>query len=255
MFTIGAFDEDRASAVDTLEELDAEDDDHIKVADGDIYVPELNKLVGVYALHGHHEVGKPLTCRITSPSLRAVWPLDIARCSGAAGVMDDSSIAMFPEDPIPLVAGEAISALMTNEAVVNSRGIVGLFFADGALRPVHGEIRTLAFTSTLTGTAHTWTSGPLEAAQNLPVGRYQLVGARVIEHECPGIFRFILTGYSWRPGGIITYRERMSDYDWFRRGKLGVWGEFREFQLPRLEVLSPPAVLNPVVYLDLIKVA
>lgn len=254
-FTVGAFDEDRASAVTTLATLDYVDDDHIHGVSDDLFVPELNQLIGVYVFHGYQTEGNPTGCRIVSPNLRANWPLDIPKMHRPSENPSDFHVEMFPQDPLPLVAGESLNALMTNGAVINARGIVGVFFAGAAIAPIHGLIRPILFTSVLTGVANAWTSGPLTPAQDLPVGRYQIVGARVVDAGVFGLFRFILTGFTWRPGGVITQYVRYQEVEWFRRGKLGVWGEFRQDSPPRLEVLAAYAASNPDVYLDLIKVA
>ena len=255
MFTVGAFDEDRAAAVTTLETLDAVDDDHIHVSDDDLFVPELDRLIGVYVFHGYQTTGNPTGCRITSPTLRRDWPLDIAKMNRPDEEPTDSQVAMFPQDPLPLAAGEALNALMTNTAITSARGIVGVFFADGAIAPIHGLIRTIKCTSTLTGTADVWSSGPLTLAQDLAVGRYQVVGARCIDPGVWGLFRLIFTGYTWRPGGVMGHYLRYAEPDIFRKGRLGVWGEFRQDAPPRLEVLAAYAASNPEVYLDLIRIA
>lgn len=255
MFTVGAFDEARADEVTTLATLDYVDDDHIHGVSDDMFVPELNQLIGVYAFHGYQAGGRPNDCRIVSPQLRRDWPLDIPQVNNSDDEPTDFHVEMFPQDPLPLVTGEALNALMTNIALENGRGIVGVFLADGALAPIHGLIRPIKFTSSLTGTADEWTSGPLTPAQDLPVGRYQIVGARVVDPGVWGLFRFILTGYNWRPGGVISHYIRNPAVEWFRRGKLGVWGEFRQDSPPRLEVLAAYAASNPDVYLDLIRIA
>ena len=255
MWTVGAFNESRASAVTTLDELNYVDDDHIRGSGEDLYVPALNRLFGVYATHVKSPFGYPTGCRIASPVLRRLWPLDIARLAGPSGALGDANIEMFPGNPIALETSEALNALMTNGAEAGAYCYVGVFFSDGPIAPFAGDIRTIKATSTLAGTPNAWTSGPLALAQDLPVGRYQLVGARVIGWEVSGLYRFIFIGYTWRPGGILHWRERYSDFTWFRRGKLGVWGEFAHDQPPRLEVISPDTASNPDVYLDVIKVA
>ena len=69
------------------------------------------------------------------------------------------------------------------------------------------------------------------------------------------LFRFIFVEQWERPGGVSARVVTDHDMDLFRKGNLGVWGEFDQRSLPRLEVLNVETVANPSVYLDLIKVA
>jgi len=277
-FTLVAYNEDRASAITTLSEVSAVDDDHVRVSGSDIYVPELNRLIGYMFLHGTGTgKGNFTGGRIKSPSLRRVWELDVAtgtdgidgihthtenlastysqNATTAEAVAVGIGLEMFQESPLPLESDEALSVEMTNGAVTGARALVGIWLANGRIEPVRGEIRTIKATTSFTPTANQWSSGALTFATDLPTGRYQLVGAKVISDNTVGLFRFILTGYSWRPGGIIQNMLVMPDIYPFRRGKLGVWGEFTHLTPPRIEICELASVANPDVYLDLIKIA
>ena len=132
---------------------------------------------------------------------------------------------------------------------------MGLLLASGAIAPVTGEIRTIKATSTITVTANVWSSGSLDLAQDLPVGNYRLVGAKVVGGDTAGLFRFIQVGGGWRPGGLISRYFTDETLLLQRRGGLGVWFDFPHNRVPRLEVLEIAAVDNPSVYLDLLKVS
>jgi len=92
--------------------------------------------------------------------------------------------------------------------------------------------------------------------QQLPMGTYAVVGARVVNLTESGLFRLIFTGYDWRPGGVLTHSVLLHEPELFRGGRLGVWGTFDWMHLPRIEILSILAapVANPDVYLDLIQI-
>ena len=255
MFTLVAFNEERA-VLTALEPVDGTDDDHVTVIGDDIYVPALNRLVGAYAGHGVTGVaGSAIQAYLDSPSMRALTRQEIPKLDDFATTPEVNIVDMFPDNPIPLVAGEALNAYLQNSAVCAAgRAIVGAFLADGPLRPVTGDIRTIRATSVITGTLGVWDSGPLTLAYDLPVGRYQLVGARCLAGATSQLFRFIFVEGRWRPGGVSVRDIVDPGLPIFRGGRLGVWGEFTQRQLPRLEVLNVETVANPTVFLDVIRV-
>jgi len=255
-FTVIAYEEARETAVTTLSELAGVSDDHVRVVGDDIYVPSLNRLIGSFAHHGTGTAAGDITgAQLASPSLRRIFLQDMGKLTDLNASPATHQINMYPQNPLPLDVNEALNALMTNGAVVGAKGLVGVWLADGAISPVTGEIRTVKCTTTFTPTADAWTSGDLTFTQDLPVGRYRVVGARCIGGDTQGLFRFIFVGGIWRPGGVIQKDVADPDISWFRNGQLGVWGEFDQLTPPKIEVLELAAVANPTVYLDLIKVA
>lgn len=257
MFTVVAFDADGNVARATLTELTGEPDDHLRVVGNDIYIPDLNRLIGAYALHRDADSnGDASEVQLTTPSMRAVFLQDIPKIDTQPLEHNpEVGLNMFPLSPIPLRKDEALNALMANSAVATTRAMVGVFLADGVVSPVRGEIRTLRCTTTLTGVAGEWASGNITFGQDLPVGRYQIVGASVWVGGTIGLFRFIPVGGRWRPGGLIKQSFTYGEPDIFRYGNLGVWMEFDQLTPPRLEVLETNAIDDPVLYLDLIKIS
>jgi len=256
MFTLAAFDEIRA-AVTVLEPLDAVDDDHITAVGNDLIVPKFNNLAGMYAGHGVTAVaGSGSQAYIDSPSLRRMTRHEIAAIDNFENVPPPGLPQMFQKNPIPLDEGEALNAYLANTAVAaNGRGMPGVWFSDGPIAPIDGEIRTILATSVVAGDLGEWSSGPLTLAYDLPVGRYQLVGARCLAGATSGLFRFIFVDMWQRPGGVSVRHINDDDLSAFRNGIMGVWGEFGHRALPRLEVLNIETVANPDVYLDVIKVS
>jgi len=277
-FTLVGFDEARATAVTTLTKVNAVPDDHIATEAGDVIVPSLNRIIGYFFCHSTGTAKGNITGgRLESPSLRRLFPIDAAVLSNglygihthtenlaasytqnattAEAVAVAESLEMFPQNPIPLDVNEHLEAFMTNYAVTGARGLVGVWLSDGAISPVTGEMRTIKATTTFTPTANEWSSGDLTFVTTLPTGRYRMVGARVISDNTVGLFRFIFIGGIWRPGGVIQNKIDMPTIRPFRKGQLGVWGEFDQLTPPKLEILEIASVANPDVYLDLIKVA
>jgi len=278
-FTLVAYNEDRASAVTTLSELNPVPDDHVTIKGDSIYIPtDVNKIIGYLFSHTTGSgLGDFTGGRIDSPSLRAMFPLDISvGASGLDGMHDHTenlaasytqnattapsiinplSPVMFQDCPIPLKTNEGMKALMTNGAVSGARGIAGIFLANGAITRVTGDIRTIKATTTFTPTANEWSSCAIDFVQDLPVGDDQVVGARCVGGDTQGLFRLIFVGGIWRPGGVISQKITSPDMKVFRRGSLGVWGSFHSLQPPKLEVMEVVSVANPELYLDLIKLA
>ncbi len=170
-------------------------------------------------------------------------------------MLDPDNVRWHGDSPIALDEDEALNALFLNAAVAATRVQLGAFLADEPIKPISGEIMTVRATSVIVAAANVWSFGPLTLAQDLPKGRYAIVGAKVVAAATQGLFRFILPNQWNRPGGAIV--EAISDAEpmYQRYGWLGNWGEFEHRQPPQLEILeAQDAVNNPDVYLDLIKV-
>jgi len=255
-FTLVAFNEARAVAT-AIAPVTATPDDHVQGAGDDIYVPKLSNLIGEYAGAGITAgVATPTQAYLDSPSLRRTTRHELPILDSFVTAPLHDAPQIHPLSPIPLDEGEALNAYLANTAVIAlGRGMVGAWLADGPIAPVRGDIRTILCTSVVVGTLGVWSSGALTLAYDLPTGRYQLVGARCLAGATSQLFRFIFVEQWERPGGVSARVIEDHDMDLFRKGNLGVWGEFDQRSLPRLEVLNVETVANPNVYLDLIKVA
>jgi len=277
-FTLVAFNEDRATAQTAWTAVQAAYDEHVAREGKALVVPAANRLIGIVACHGTGTSGGSVTgVRLESPSLRRIYPiyLPIAHptvpnphthtenlasaytqnATTAEGIAFLGGIELFPTMPLTLDVNEHLEAMMTNGALTGARGLIGVWLATEAISPVTGEIRTIKATTTFTPTANEWTSSELNFEVTLPVGRYRVVGAKVVAGDTYGLFRFIFTGGVWRPGGILSRSLMEKEHYQFRRGILGNWGEFDQITPPKIEIMELTAVANPDVYLDLIKIA
>ena len=250
-FTLGAYSE-LPTAGATYDAITAVSDPHLTVSGEDIIVPpELPNLVGVYG------VGANLTAlRVVSPTIRAVCPIDIAPVDKSATPSDVARFADYRENPIALTGEEALNVQASNDAAAGSETRVTaiVFLADGPITPVRGKIFTVKCTSSTTLTEYQWTNGSLTFSQDLPAGRYQVVGMRA---ESSGLIaaRLVFPGYPWRPGVIGRTSASQPDILQFRYGNFGIFGEFDHNRPPTVDFLSSSADTSEVVYLDLIKVA
>jgi len=259
MFTLVAYHLARAGATAALTVITPVPDQHVTIDGNNVVIPsEVSKLLGVYASYGTGLApGVPvLWAQLQSPGLRRVFNQDISRINDTMADVTDAEMQMYPESPIPLDPGEGLQAWTAHPALALGMSTVGVFLTDGPAVKVSGEIRTIRYTSVCAPVVGVWTLGVLGVVQQLPMGTYAVVGARVVNLTESGLFRLIFTGYDWRPGGVYTHEVTLHEPEMFRAGNLGVWGTFDWMHLPRIEVLSILAapVANPAVYLDVIRI-
>lgn len=239
-----------------LAAIAAINDQAIRVSGNDVTVPDgVDWLIGAYGL------GVNLTrAQLVSPSLRRFWNYEIEPIDVGAEPASPYPIALFPDSPIKLMADENLNAFTSEGGAGATLMEVGAFLATGAVRPVSGDIRTIRATGATTLVAGVWTQVSLTFGETLPAGRYQVVGARFESAGCE-FGRLIFKGNAnqasnilLRPGAVG--RDAISDLEneFFRRGNLGVWGEFDHNTPPDAEFCSNAADTAQVVMLDLIKI-
>jgi hypothetical protein len=225
-------------------------DPTVSISGNYIYVPELNNLVGFYICAGSKGSG----AYFQAPSLRKLLNIDVGLIELATTPEEDPALNLFPESPIPLERYEGLEVLLNTGATTDETHTAIVFLSDGAIAPVSGDIRTLRASASISATPGEWSEGTLTFRQTLPVGTYQVVGAKVIGENIVA-FRFVPIGYAWRPGGIAspTLAGKVDRYQ--RYGRLGIWFTFDSRTPPSLEILTSGSSTSQVVLLDLIKVA
>jgi len=240
----------QASAVTTEENIAGVTDQHARVSGDDIYIGKYNRIVGMFG--GGHSTQ---TLRLVSPSLRRVFSPYVNPLYSEAA---DAYFFIKPVDkclnPIDLATNEALNALMTvSEVHATPRNFCGVNLSDGPIAPVYGDIRTLVIEADATMTIGVWTNHSLTLPQDLPVGRYQVVGAQLRSNSV-GIFRLVPLGEDFRPGGMIDAGSKYIDTTGQREGKQGVWCEFDQLTPPSLDVCMATAGTWYSLKLDLILV-
>lgn len=246
-FTTVAFSESQDSAV--LVNIAAVADPHVRVSGDDIYVPG-----PLPFLAGYHFGGANFTQgQIASPTLRKpanidVEPADLADEPGSPPAMHD----LF-SSPKALEGGEAINCLMAEDAAGASRVNAILWFCDGPIAPVTGDIFTIRATGAATLVANAWTNGALTFSQTLQKGTYQVVGMRAASTGLRAA-RLVSPGETWRPGCLGCDADGDIDAQVFRKGKAGIWATFSHDAPPTVDFFSASADTAEVVHLDLIRV-
>lgn len=250
MFTLVGWQES-VDPDDVLVNVAACADQHVAVSGDRIYVPELNKLIAEYAAQASGAYAAQLQC----PSLRRNALLDIAVIQ--QGLSPSGAESFYPhfDCPISLDVNEGLEAFIKKPADGAAVATILAWLADGALTSVVGEIFTVRVTATITSILGQWVNGALTFSQTLPVGRYAIVGASMMESGGDLIaFRFVVAGYGWRAGGLATNNYGANSHRLQRYGGMGVWCEFDSTTPPTLDILAAAAAEQTIVgYIDLIK--
>jgi len=256
MFTVAAWQESIDPA-GVFSALNAVPDQHLTVAGDNIQVPTLNRIIAAAA---GVETTAAQQARITAPSRRVLALQRVAPTQGNAAASsvpaDPHRVMDLRRSPLQLVTGEQVNfELNSNPAAAAIQwGVV--WFADGPTEPLEGPIFTIRADATTVLVANTWTNGAFIFSENLPRGRYQVVGFRA---QSTGLVAarlvFVGAGASgWRPGSLGTNNDRHLEHMMFRNGQLGVWGEFEDIEPPTVDYLSVSADAAEVLYLDLVQV-
>lgn len=241
---------DSAGAFDALAALA---DTQLTIAGDAIRVPEVNQVIAVAA---GVEVAAESFARLVSPSLRVrgLFQIEPFSSAAAAAVEPGSPPAVLDlrRSPLPLVVNENLTfEVNSNPAAAQIQwGLVWL--AAGPIEPIGGQIFTVRATNGSTLVASTWTNGALTFVEDLPRGRYAVVGMRA---RSAGLVaaRLAFVGGRWRPGCLGCDAQADLDHRMFRYGELGAWGEFEDLEPPTVDFLSVSADTAQDVYLDLIQ--
>lgn len=233
------------SAQATLAAANAVQDPTIRTSGNFAYMPSVSSIVGVYA-NGAALSG----AQLQAPSLKKLFNYDIAPLVVSATPVAPSVYQPHYLSPYMLQPNEGLEAFLTDTAGTIDYCIVEL--ADGPVAPVSpAGALTIKATATIVGVAANWTNGTLTFSQTLPVGNYQLIGARV---EAAGVVaaRFFPVGGIYRPGVIV--KQAIGDQDQYedRYGGKGVLFTFNQLTPPSIDILGTVGSKSVVVYLDII---
>ncbi len=213
-----------------------------------LYVPTVvPNFLGAYAW------GAQITqAQLQSPSLRQFALYDIPPLDKNTDPSNPQAFAPRFLSPYPLQPNEALQCLTTTTGATSGEANVAVWFSDGPLAEVDGQIITVRFTATNGSATYTWNNVPITLSQNLPVGTYSCVGARV-EGTHTDLFRFYPVGATVRPGGIAVQSEAIPDPYLQRYGRMGKWFDFDQLVLPSLDLFASTGSDTIVGYLDLVK--
>lgn len=239
----------------TMQNLAAVADQSIFTSGDDLRVPDdVNQIVTIAAMVGSGGTGR---AALVAPSLRDIVNLDIQPINGGADADAEPDtphkVVDLRDNPVPLETGESLNAQIDSNTTAAADQSVLVWLADGAIQRVTGSpIYSVRATAAITCVAGAWTNGSLTFAQTLPVGTYAIVGMRA-EGATLIAARLVFRGSGLRPGCMGTDADTDQEWEGFRRGGLGVWGEFHSTVPPTVDVLANDADSAQEFILDLVK--
>jgi hypothetical protein len=193
-------------------------------------------------------------CRISTPTLGVITSPFIRDISPALNVGNPQIFADYSADPLGVNALEEVVIFQTDSAVTSESNAAILGWDMGQSPQPAGTVFTIRGTATGTLVVGAWTSvGTITWQNQLPTGIYAVVGA-IFQSAGAIAGRLILENTPYRPGGlaITTITNRTAPL--FRLGGLGVWGQFHNYAMPLVEILSSSADTASEIYLDLMKI-
>lgn len=148
-------------------------------------------------------------------------------------------------------SGEEITVLATQNAAGAQTQYVALALADSMPAPVAGTSYCYRGTSATTATAGAWSLLSATWTDALPDGEYAVVGGTFFSAGCL-LGRLVFENQTMRPGAL-GIQSLTNDVDpIFRYGGLGVWGTFRNYAPPQVEVFCTSADTTHEFYLDIV---
>lgn len=234
-------------------QLAAPADPHVTVNTPRILVPSLSQVVAVACML--ENTVEPLA-RLVTPSLfeHNRFQLSPINGQGAAAVEPDSpqKVIDLRSTPVPLIRGEGMTCeVSSNPAAAQIQSVI-VWLADGPIVPVTGQVYTIRASSSTALVAGTWSNVALTFDEDLPRGRYQVVGFRPLSAGMLAA-RLVFVGGSFRPGALGVDTNLDLQHPMFRYGGMGVYGEFEDSEPPTVDCLSVSADAAQTFHLDVIQ--
>ena len=195
-----------------------------------------------------------LRSQITSATIRQFSPVAIRPMGGTLIPGDQPNVADYRNAPVRVSALEEL--IVQNGQTTG--GAVDVATVMGVTRnfipaPV-GSVFTMRVTSATAATADVWSNIAATFADNLPTGRYAVVG---LNYFAVGAIaaRLIFEDSIDRPGCIAGTLAANATAPMFNGGGLGKWGEFSSNRPPNIQVLCNAATAVHELALDFIRIA
>lgn len=216
-----------------------------------IYVPQLNQIVALAAGVGSGGNG---TARIESPELLKLGRYFIQGVNGRNdGNVVPNAVALVDDlrsSPLVMVVGESYIATIHSDTTAAALQWVVAWFADAPVEPVNVPHFTTRLTAATALVSRTWTLCPFTFDENIPRGRYAIIGARAQSATCVAA-RMVVPGAQNRPGVLGVTAQADFGWEFFRHGGMGVFAEWEDTDAMQWEFLANAADAAEILYLDL----
>ncbi len=232
-------------------------DQQTRVSGDDIQVPTLSQVVAIAAMV---ETAAAHRARLVSPQIRKRGDFQIAPLNGGAAAAVEPGSPQAVMDlrlsPLILAAQEQLNAEALADPVAAQIQSAVVWLSDGPIAPATGAIFTVRATAVSALVAGTWSPTAINFDQDLPRGRYQVVGFWPISTGMLAARLSFVGGPGWRPGALGSDLQEDIQNPMFRMGGMGVFGEFEDIEPPTVEALavSADAAAAQMYYLDLIQI-
>jgi hypothetical protein len=191
--------------------------------------------------------------RIVQPSLRQIVEPQIHPLVGSATPGDDANVADYSLYPLRIRALEELSVESSSGIAMGTERHYSLLGLEEAREPTPGgDIYTMRGVSSTAAVANTWTTLTTTWDVVLPEGIYGVVGF-VGAGSGAIAYRLIFEDQRDRPGSLALQAVTQKPHRIFKSGNLGVWGRFRNYAMPQVQVLSSTTTNTHTLFMDLIR--
>lgn len=248
MFTLNAFYTAALTASSTLAKVNAVVDQSCNVQNNSFQFPENRTMLGGWAAGTSLALAEMDSATLLLNGRPVVTPVNVVAPGGTL-----PGIEWPGERGYTLPGQELISMLASTDASGNA-DTYGAIMSTRGLKPIGGgPIRTVRATAACAGAKGSWFLSPLTFDTYLSQGKYALVGA-VASGANLALTRFVFPNQIDRPGMVCSALVTGYVTDYFRFGKIGVWGTFDNYNPPQVECLGFGTLAAQIIYLDLMKI-
>lgn len=191
--------------------------------------------------------------KFSSPKIRQINTAYIRPMNANVTPVNNQNIMLLNPGQLTVRGLEELAVLVSDSAGGVKQTVCTALLANRIPVPA-GDVFNFRVTGTTTVTANAWTAVPLTFEVTPPAGTYAVIGGELASTTCQA-FRLIFDGMYFRPGlpGINANTSRLLWETMY--GEFGVWGYFRNVNLPRMEVLCNAADTSQEGYLQCVRVA
>lgn len=228
----------------------------------DIFVKERAPYLALLAYFAETTPGY---AELRQPSLKV--PYNFLKSADLNDAYPTGAVTDLFGRPLPLFKREKLNALSNN--ATDEDTIIGLILSDGrisqAMKDAVSPTHILRGSADQTLTANSWTKVTMTWVNDLPAGRYSIVGmtygAYISSGFMAGLARLILNESIWRPGvPIAQLAGDKLTLDHAAQAPWENWPRMKDIELehdsmPDFEVLSPAALTDHAVVLQLEQIA
>ncbi len=248
MFHLAAYYTNDLADASVYTALGTVNDPMLVAANSGFQMPTRMSLFGAYV----GSVGAT-AARFDSPSLRSLFLPDHEPVSVTSLPSSGWALDVMPGDGFDLQQSEVLQVQVSRTSGAAADAYALAWLTPGRFRPPAGPYYTLRATAAATLVEGAWVNGALTLPQNLPAGRYQVVGMSAVGANLLAA-RLVFQSGGLRPGVLANQASGEWTIDPLAQGQVTVFGEFSNLQIPSVDFLGAGAGSAQTVYLRLVKV-